>query len=388
MKIIDLSIKTKYGREITKDFNLAINNNDKLALIGEEGNGKTTFLKYLYNPETIDSYCFFNGVRILPARIGYLPQVFPSEWNEMGISDFFLREKPTAEINYELYEEIYIIEELFNKYKLAFEKFLDNQLLATLSGGEKIKVQLIKLEYEKNELVLLDEPTNDLDLETIYLLEEFIKQSQVPIIYISHDERLLENTANRILHFEQVKRKTEMKLTLENLSYKDYLKLRNSKIKAQNNEAYRSRKEYQEKKEVLLRQHQLVQNHLNQAIKSPSEGRILAKKMKNILSQEKKLNKMEITDYYQPEEAINLFFSNEVTIPGNRLILKLENWTVSIDDEVLAQNINLNIRGNEKVVIIGNNGVGKTTFLKNIYELLKIKIIFRLVICRKIMMKN
>lgn len=373
MKVIDLCIKTKYGREITKNFNLVINSNDKLALIGEEGNGKSTFLKYLYNPKLIEDYCFFKGVRDLPIRIGYLPQAFPFEWLSLGVSDFFLKDTPISEENYDMYNNLYIIEELFNKYKLAFIKFTENQSLATLSGGEKIKIQLIKLEYSNYDLLLLDEPTNDLDIETICLLEGFINQTSTPIVYISHDERLLENTANRILHFEQIKRKTEMKLTLENVSYKEYLKLREAKINAQNSEAYRSRREYKQKKEILLRQHQLVQNHLNQAIKNPSEGRILAKKMKNILSQENKLDKMKITDYFQPEEAINLFFEEDASIPNSRIILNIENYNLCISNIILSKGINLSIKGRERVIIIGKNGIGKTTFLKSIYDNLKSK---------------
>ncbi len=373
MKITNLYLKTKYGREIVKNFNLVINKNDKLALIGEEGNGKSTFLKFLYNPNLIDSYCFYAGIRDIRERIGYLPQEFPEEWLSYGVCDYFLKESIFAEENYEIYNDLHIIERLFNKYKLAFKKFEENQIISTLSGGEKIKIQLIKLQYQKNELLLLDEPTNNLDIDTIILLENFIKKSNVPVVYISHDERLLENTCNRILHFEQIKRKTEMKLTLENISYLEYIKLREARINSQNKDAYRTHQEYNRKKQILLYQHQLVQNHLNQAIKNPSQGRILAKKMKNITSQEKKLDNYEVVEYFQPEEAINLFFANEIEVPKGKMILRLLDESIKVNDLLLVRKINLEIKGNEKAVIIGSNGIGKTTLIKKIYELLKRK---------------
>lgn len=351
MKITNLYLKTKYGREIVKNFNLVINKNDKLALIGEEGNGKSTFLKFLYNPNLIDSYCFYAGIRDIRERIGYLPQEFPEEWLSYGVCDYFLKESIFAEENYEIYNDLHIIERLFNKYKLAFKKFEENQIISTLSGGEKIKIQLIKLQYQKNELLLLDEPTNNLDIDTIILLENFIKKSNVPVVYISHDERLLENTCNRILHFEQIKRKTEMKLTLENTSYLEYIKLREARINSQNKEAYRTHQEYNRKKQILLYQHQLVQNHLNQAIKNPSQGRILAKKMKNITSQEKKLDNYEVVEYFQPEEAINLFFANEIEVPKGKMILRLLDESIKVNDLLLVRKINLEIKGNENILV-------------------------------------
>ena len=173
--------------------------------------------------------------------------------------------------------------------------------------------------FKNPSLILLDEPTNDLDLETIELLESFILNSNIPIIFISHDQKLLENTSNRILHLEQVKRKTEMKWTLENIGYKEYQKLRASRNQKQDQEAYRTHKEYDEKKQILMRQHQLVENALNQAVRSPYEGSILAKKMRNVLSKEKALEKMEIVSYYQPEEAINLFFDDLISIPSKKI---------------------------------------------------------------------
>lgn len=371
MRLINVSLKTIYGRKIIEGLNLIINKNDKIALIGEEGNGKSTLLKYIYNPKLIEDYCFFNGTRDLCSTIGYLPQIIEAKWNQLGAQDYLLLDKPGDEPDYDIFNNINLIEKLFVKYRLDIDKFNSNQMISTLSGGEKIKLQLIKILYNNPSLILLDEPTNDLDLETIELLESFILNSNIPIIFISHDQKLLENTSNRILHLEQVKRKTEMKWTLENVGYKEYQKLRVSRNQKQDQEAYRTHKEYDEKKQILMRQHQLVENALNQAVRSPHEGRLLAKKMRNVLSKEKALEKMEIVSYYQPEEAINLFFDDLISIPSKKIIFKMENEELSVDNKLLATNLNLVVKGAEKITFIGNNGCGKTTLLKKIYNSLK-----------------
>lgn len=371
MKLINVSLQTKMGRKIVEGLSLNINKNDKIALIGEEGNGKSTFIKYIYNPELISSYCFYSGIRDLPSSIGYLPQMMEDNWLDLGVQDYLLQKEYNSEKDYEIYNSFNEIEKLFNKYRLDIKMFDNNQKLSSLSGGEKIKLELIKIINSRPDLLLFDEPTNDLDLESIEIIEDFIKETETPIIYISHDVNLLMNTSNRILHLEQVKRKTEMKYTLENINYKDYVSLRKSKIIKQDNDAYRTHKEYDKRKETLMHQHQLVENALNEAVRSPSEGRILAKKMRNVLSQEKKLDKMEVVEYYQPEEAINLFFDDDISLPSSKIILKLEDKELEIENNLLIHNINLCIKGNDKVVIIGPNGCGKTTFIKLIYEILK-----------------
>ena len=174
MRLINVSLKTIYGRKIIEGLNLIINKNDKIALIGEEGNGKSTLLKYIYNPKLIEDYCFFNGTRDLCSTIGYLPQIIEAKWNQLGAQDYLLLDKPGDEPDYDIFNNINLIEKLFVKYRLDIDKFNSNQMISTLSGGEKIKLQLIKILYNNPSLILLDEPTNDFDLETIDLLESFI----------------------------------------------------------------------------------------------------------------------------------------------------------------------------------------------------------------------
>ena len=146
-------------------------------------------------------------------------------------------------------------------------------------------------------LYLFDEPTNDIDLQTIEIIERFMLNTTIPIIFISHDEMLLSNVSNMILHIEQIDRKTKMKFTLEKVNYQTYVSNRIRKINQQNMDAYRTHKEKERKRQILMHQHQLVENHINAEVKNPANGRILVKKMRNILAQEKKLEKMKVVEY-------------------------------------------------------------------------------------------
>ena len=372
MKFNGLTLELKSGRKLVENLTFTLNDNDKLAIIGEEGNGKSTLLKYIYDEKLIDNYCYYSGNKdITKEQIGYLEQSLRLEWYSFGALDYILKPNINDEPNYELYNRLYQIETFFKNYKLNVSILENNQNIQTLSGGEKIKLQLIKILVYQPELILLDEPTNDIDLNTILLLENFIKTTSTPIIFVSHDEELLSNTANIILHLEQIKRKTEMKFTYLKTDYSSYIDLRSRTLTQQNKDAYRTRKEKEEKRLNLMHQHLLVENDLDRAVRQPEWGRVLAKKMKNIKAMEKKLEKIPVVDYAQPEEAINVFFNPNVIFPNGKTILELKNYSLSIGNKILSSSIQIKIVGPKHICIIGKNGCGKTTLLRNICQQLK-----------------
>lgn len=125
-------------------------------IIGEEGNGKSTLLKWIYNEELIDEYTEFSG--------------------------------------------------------------------------ERVKVQLSRILLSNPSVLLLDEPSNDIDVYTLAWLERFILEYPNPIIYISHDETLIEKTANRIVHLERIRRKTRSRYTVANMPYKEYIRDREARM--------------------------------------------------------------------------------------------------------------------------------------------------------------
>ena len=205
LKIIDLKVTTNKGRKLVDSFSFVLKPGDKIALIGEEGNGKSTILKILAGKDVSD-YVSYSGTVSCDERIGYLPQRIPEEdLNKDVIS--YIDEQIDYNHLYSLLSKIDVDADL-----------LSDRILRTLSGGEKVKIAILKILYEDPDILLLDEPSNDLDLKTLLWLEDFIINTRLPLIFVSHDEALLESCANGILHLEQLKRKSEPHMNFAALS--------------------------------------------------------------------------------------------------------------------------------------------------------------------------
>lgn len=369
LEVKDLTITIDVNRPLVKNLSFVVNEGDKVAIIGEEGNGKTTLLKSIYCPKEIKSYAHISGsINIKNNKIGYLAQFLDTNWDKLLVKDYFLRNNYDSDINYDIYNELGSIIKIFISLNLS-DSLLD-QKISTLSGGEKVKMQLAKIIFEGYDILLLDEPTNDLDIETLELLEEFILNTKAPIIYISHDETLLEKTANAILHMEQIKKKSDVRNTFEKISYLEYVENRQRALDKQTQLAASEKKAYMEAKQILSHQKSSVRS-VQIKIKDSAVRRTLNKKMKNILSQEKKLENKDITSRPDVEDSIYSSFDLNLSIPNNKIVLDYKLDKLKVGNKTLAQNIHLVVKGPSKVVITGRNGCGKTTLLNKIYDYLK-----------------
>lgn len=374
LKNINIKLKNS-NRVLINNLNINFNQDDKIAIIGEEGNGKTTLLKLIYDNKLIEDYCFYEGQIIKKNdNIGYLEQNLNIKWDNHTIFEYLLKNNPDDNIDYDKYNELTRYTSILSKFKIDSKVIESDRQIKTLSGGEKIKLQLAKIIVNESNILLLDEPTNDLDIETLEWLENFINSTNIPIMYISHDETLLERTANVIIHLEQIKRKTEAKHTIQKIGYKDYVEKRLEMISKQTQVAKKQRAVHKSKTERWREIYQKVEYQQDTITRADPHGaRLLAKKMKSLKSQEKRMeneenNFLEIPDV---EESIDFNFESNISIPNNKLILDLKLDRLKINDKLLASNINLEIRGSKHVVIIGRNGVGKTTLFKEIYKLLE-----------------
>ena len=245
------------------------------------------------------------------------------------------------------------------------------QKIGTLSGGEKVKIGLLKLLINEYDILFLDEPTNDLDLDSLEWLEKFINNIDKPIMYVSHDETLLTNTANMILHLEQIMKKTDCRNTLLKIDYDTYVTQRLKKIDKQTQIANFEKRTFNKQQEKLRKIMQKVEHQQNTiSRKDPHGAQVLKKKMHTLKSQEKRLDETKITEIPDVEENINFFFE-DVSIPKTKNIISLDIPKLTIQDKLLSENIKLDIIGNTHLCIIGQNGVGKSTLIKLIYEKLK-----------------
>lgn len=371
IKFNNISISIKSGKKIIDNLSFILHDGDKLCLIGEEGNGKSTLLKFINNKQDISSYCEFQGsVSMEGCSIAYLPQFLDKSWDKYPILDFLMKDTLDSDIDYSYYEKFLTIEKLFTDFSIKY--ILDtNQEIDTCSGGEKIKIQLIKLLIRHPQLLLLDEPTNDIDLVTLEWFEDYLNSISTPIIFVSHDEEFISKVANTILHIEHIKRKTELKTTFYKGRYESYIKDREKLLDKQAKDHYRTAKAKEVKRQTLLHQHQLVENHLNQAVRSPAEGRILAKKMRNVLSQEKKLEKMKVVDEASVEEVINCFFDDDVSFANYKRLVDISNVEITVADKLLIKDLSIHIYGPEHVVLTGPNGSGKTTLMKYLLGIIR-----------------
>ncbi|MCI2068047.1 MAG: ATP-binding cassette domain-containing protein [Bacilli bacterium] len=376
LRLQNVTIIKKDGeRPLIKDFSFTLEKGDKAAVIGEEGDGKSTLLKFIYDSKLLDSYCTYQGEVIKQGRIGYLSQNLEEGFSSLTMEDYFLKKDLQSEKDLSIYNDFKRIQECLSRVKLSPELLFSYQPLSSLSGGEKVKMRMAKLLYLNPDILLLDEPTNDLDLSSLKWMEEFILSCQLPLLFVSHDEMLLSKTANRIIHLEQVNKKQEAKITVCSLDYLSYIEKRFHLIEKQNQVAQEENKQYEEKKERFLHVYDSVRYQQANLPKagSDSAGRLLKKKMKALLSQRSRLEKEseELTKEADVEEAINLKFPTETKLKKGTLITSLDLKELKVQDRVLSNDIFLKAYTGDKIVIIGDNGVGKTTLLKTIYERLK-----------------
>ena len=368
LQIKDLTIILREdNRILLENFSLNLNAGDKLALIGEEGNGKSILLKTIARPEEVEEFCAIRGeVSSNNEIIGYLPQTLADEYYETSTLDYLYSMIDTTYFDYNLFYR------LLSKISLDESLIASEVLLGTLSGGEKIKFLLLVEMLKQPTLLLLDEPSNDLDLESVQWLERFMQELDIPLIFVSHDNELLSNVANRIVHLELIYRRTQVKHTIVNSRYNDYVNNRDIFIENETKRANKEQEEFDKKQERFRKLHDSVQ-HALRGTKDDLEGRNLKDKMHSVKSMEKNMDKEQsklskVPDF---EEAIDIKFDDEVMVPNGKVILEMSLPELRAGNKVLARNINLDIIGPEKICIIGKNGVGKTTLLKVLIEELR-----------------
>ena len=353
-------------RTLAEDFSFVVNDGDKAVIIGEEGNGKSTILKWLYDPEMVESYCEWSGeVAGNPGPMGYLAQDLTEEekagsvYEFCAASAFFFDQSPKE------------LADIARKLRFPAEEFYSDRPVSSLSGGEKIKLQLGRLLFGHPEVLLLDEPSSDIDLETLEWLEEWLSEYPGTVLYISHDEALIENTATMVLHIEHPREGKPPRCTAHRLDYATYTQRRTDAITTQTQQARKEKEEYDKKMERYHRIQQSVEHALGAVSRqSPGEGRLLKKKRHAVLSMGRRFEREaeNMTRLPEVEEAVFLRFPEGTAVPSGKTVLDLHLPELRAGERLLAENVRLPVSGGEKVGILGPNGAGKTTLLRQIAE--------------------
>ncbi len=355
-------------RPLIEHLSFTLREGDRCAVIGEEGNGKSTLLKIIAAPEEAEGYVEYEG-RIIKgnAVIGYLRQELPERdqcltvWEYFSASERFLDKTP---------EEL---AQLARTFGVPADFFYEDRPMGSLSGGEKVKMQLARILMDSPDILLLDEPSGDLDLDALHWLEGFIVSCEKPVLYVSHDETLLERTANMIIHLELVRRKTFPRHTVSRTGYREYVTRRLDAIAHQEQMARDEKARFDAQQKRLREIKEKVQHEMDtlpHTTALPHTGKMLKRKMHTITSMSKRFEREEenMTQMPDTEDAILMRFGR-TEIPASKRVLDYRADTLLCGGEeprILARNLRLSVTGGEKICIIGQNGVGKSTFLRQL----------------------
>ncbi len=350
---IDRDMKT-----VVEDFSFTVPKGKKAALIGEEGNGKSTLLKWLYDPALVESYATVTGDASIDGTAGYLAQELTEAEKHMSVSAYLDAHCETRSPK--------ALSRAMQTVGLPFALTSSDRTMGTLSGGERVKLALAALLVNDCDVLLLDEPSNDLDLDTLHWLETFIATVKKTVLFISHDEVLLGRTADMVLHLELVRRKTIPRAVAANIPYAEYMQRREAAFSHQAQIAQFEQKAFRQKKERYLAIYNAV-DHAQATVsrQDPSTGRLLKKKMHTVTSIGRRLEKEQeaLTEAPEAEWAIlPKWLGGEVK--NGKTVLEYGPAPLTAGDRLLAESVQFRISGPERVCIVGRNGCGKTTLLK------------------------
>ena len=342
---------------------------ERLALIGEEGNGKSTLLRLIAGGKYVPEYVETQGTIFCNMKTGFLPQALEEGDREKSAYEFFCEEEAFFDLTPRELGEI------TSRLSLSSDCVYLEQKMREFSGGERVKLQLLRILMSKPQLLLLDEPSNDLDIDTVRWLTEFLSTCDLSVLFVSHDETLLRQAATGVVLMERLRRRTVPRTGVHRMDYDTFVKTRASQFAHQEQVARKEREEFDAK----IRRYDQIRSrveHEQNAISrgDPAGGRLLKKKMHAVMSMGRRFEreKEDMTQMPEQEEAIFTKLSCDA-LPASKVILDLDLPELTMEGRILSRDIHLMLRGQDKVCITGKNGVGKSTLLRHIAGILKDK---------------
>jgi len=373
-------IAKSYGfNNVLDEFSLDIKSGEIITFVGENGCGKSTILNIISGNENIDS----GNISVRSgSTIGYLRQIeevkdidvtvrhilYESVSNilEMGnrLKEYELKMQKANDseldrliIKYSNLQEKFIniggyeidthINKIINGFKL---NDLVNKKYNNLSGGEKRIVSLAAIMIKNPSILLLDEPTNHLDIETLEWFENFIKNYKGTILLVSHDRYFINKILNKIVLLERGKE------IIFNGNYSYYLKENELRID-------REFKEYKDQSKIISAMKKKIKQLEEFGKLAYPTGESFFKRAENIRKRLERLEKVE-----KPVVKKDIPLNFDINNRSGKDVIIINNYDLSIDDNMLIKNINIKINYNDKICIMGSNGCGKSTLIKRILE--------------------
>ena len=361
------------GSYLFEEVTFRLGSGDRVGLVGKNGAGKSTMLKILAGDFKPDSGQIATEKEV---RMGFLRQDIDFEQGRTVLEEAYEAfteikqvEKKLEEVNhllvtrtdYESEEYGQIIEnlsdythrfELLGGYNyvgdtekillgLGFKREVFNDQTDTFSGGWRMRIELAKLLLQSNDILLLDEPTNHLDIESIIWLEGFLRNFPGVVVIVSHDKMFLDNVTNRTIEISLGKAYDF------NKPYSEYLELRHE-----------------------IREKQLA-TQKNQAKKIEETEKLIekfrAKASKASMAQSliKKLDKVERIEVDEDDNSVMNISFPVSKVPG-KVVIEAEDVTKAYGEKVILKDISLLVERGSKIAFVGQNGQGKSTFIKAI----------------------
>ena len=357
-------------KKILDGITFQIDTGERVGLLGKNGAGKTTLFRILTGELDYDAgeVSIASGRRLgLISQIPVYPEGYTVEdvlksafsrmqrmEDEMNALSQQMASGDESEETLRRYGELsakfeglggYDTETPINKVAngLSIPPEMRERLFDTLSGGEKTRVNLGRLILEDTDILLLDEPTNHLDLHAIEWLEQYLSTFKGTVVAISHDRYFLDRTITRVIEV------LDGKAEFYSGNYSFY--------------AVEKERRYLEK----MRQYEKEQAKIAQLEKSAEQLRMFAfkgmdKTYRRALSMEKRIERMRTTDKPTKERALSAQFKSQ-EFYGDE-VFALKKLKKSFGDRVLFHDVDLQVRGGERIALIGDNGTGKSTLIK------------------------
>lgn len=364
-----------YGTKIIyDDCNFNLEDGDKVGIVGVNGAGKTTLFRIILGSQQLD-----DGEISLPSlRIGYLPQeiIIPAEHNDITVWEYVAAGRPVDELQNQLNQEyeklakypdsqaildrINSLQSLIDSYDIAnfdyellkiLEKMhlseLMDQELRELSGGQKSKVAFARVLFENAGLLLLDEPTNHLDVKTKQFVSNFLRNYRGTVLVISHDVDFLNRITNKTLFVN----KTTHKMKVYKGNYTEFRRQYAADLAAEDARITEQEREIKRLSEFVARARAAKRSNTALIGMGHQREKVLAKKLAELETREK--------DYARV--AIHITPAK----PSNKTPIEVQNLSFHYPDSpILYENLSFSLTRGEKFLIVGENGVGKSTLLK------------------------
>ncbi len=373
--MIDISVQRikkafEQGVDLLDGITFDINSGEKVGLLGKNGAGKTTLFKIIVGEYSQDEGDIITAPDKKLGLISQIP-VFPDDYTAEDVL------RSAYHDAYRVYEEMKKAEKLFETYQTdellnRYDKLLADyqrlggyemdfeinrvangleippeqrrQLFSTLSGGEKTRINLARLVLEKTDILLLDEPTNHLDANAVEWLEDYIRKFKGTALMISHDRQFLDNTVSRIIEI------SNGKAEFYNGNYTFFA--------AEKQRRYDEQLKKYEKEQAEAKR---LQESADRLYQWGTGNKMLMRKSFAI---ESRIERLVQTERPDKEKTLRARFG-ERDFEGDE-VLVMKGVSKSFGEKKLFADIELLIKGGERIALIGDNGTGKSTLIKMI----------------------